>query len=104
MRGNRVVLRPKPPAQEAERCFDFTSLLDEGESIEGAAVEISLYSGTAGLSVDNLDLRFDGPRVYAKFDDGEEGSVYTVTCFGSTCNGQTFSLAGYLSVTKAAVE
>ena len=104
MRGNRVVFTPKPPAQDAERCFDFTSLLDEGEELAAASVEVETFSGTSGLSVDNLEIRLDGPRVFAPFSGGEEGSVYTVTCFAGTCNGQNFSLAAYLAVQKAAVE
>lgn len=104
MRGNRVVFDPKPPAQVAERCFDFTSLLTEGEELAGAAVEVETYSGEDGLAVDNENIRLDGPRVYADFSGGEDGSIYTVTCFAGTCNGQLFSLAAYLSATKEAVE
>lgn len=103
MQGNRVTFAPKPPVQVAERCFDFTSLLDEGDSIAGAAVQVSVWSGEEGLEVDNETIRLDGPRVYAEFSGGEDGSVYTVVCFGSTCDGQTQSLAAYLSVTKSAV-
>lgn len=105
MRSNRVTFQPKPAAQDVVRTFDFTSWLEEGETLAGASVEISVYSGAETfptLQVDLEDLNVDGAIVEAPFSGGELGTVYTVTCFAGTCNGQLFSLAAYLAVSNEA--
>lgn len=103
---NRVVFLAKPQTQDVERIFDFTSLLQEGEELSAAVVDVDIWSGT-DASPDNIldgSATVDGPRVLQKFTGGTLGATYTVTCFAGTCNDQMFSLAAYLSISNEAVE
>lgn len=101
---NRVVFIPKPVTEDVVRTFDFTSLLEEGESIASAQVEVDVFSGTDAAPENLLDgdPEFDAVRVEQKFTGGTLGVVYTATCLIGTCNGQVFSLAAYLSLQEAA--
>lgn len=104
--GNRVVFAPKPLTEKVERVFDFTSLLGEGEELAAAAVEVDVFSGTDAAPEDMLDGDpiVESPRVTQVFQDGIEGTVYTVRCIAGTCNGQAYSLAAYLDVRRMARE
>jgi hypothetical protein len=101
---NRIVFLPKPVQDDVIRTFDFTSLLDEGESLAAAQVKVQVFSGSdanpSGLLSGQPTI--DGPRVEQKFTAGQLGTVYTATCLAGTCNGQVFSLAAYLSLQEAA--
>lgn len=100
--GNRVVLEVKPLTEDVERIFDFTSLLQEGETISSAAFEVDVFSGSDAdpEAILSGSPRVESPRVFQKFTDGELGTTYTVTCMAGTCNSQVLSLAGYLSVLR----
>jgi hypothetical protein len=87
-----------------ERIFDFTSLLQEGETLASAVVSASVFSGT-DTTPENLldgDPEVDGVRVEQKITGGELGTVYTLLCQAGTCNGQVHSLAAYLALQEAA--
>lgn len=102
--GNRVVFEMKPPAEEVERVFDFTSLLAEGETLAAATVEIEVFAGTDADPEAMLagEPTVDGPRVIQVYREGTLGVVYTTTCYAGTCNGQLHSLAAYLGVLRGA--
>jgi len=102
--GNRVIFAAKPLTEDVERTFDFTSILEEGEELAAATVEVSVFSGTDASPSAILagDPVVDSPRVTQAFQAGVLGTTYTVLCFAGTCNDQLHSLAAYLSVLKGA--
>lgn len=103
---NRVVFPQKQLTAEEEYCFDFISLLQEGETLSAAVVDVDVFSG-ADADPDAIltdEPRLDGTRVWQEIGGGTLGVVYTVLCLATTCNGQIISLAAFLSIVKDATQ
>lgn len=102
--GNRVIFAAKPPTEDVERTFDFTSLLAEGEELAAAEISVSVFSGADSSPADLLSGSpvIDSPRVTQAFQGGSVGATYTVLCLAGTCNDQLHSLAAYLSILRGA--
>jgi hypothetical protein len=105
--GNRVTFAAKPLSETVERIFDFTSLLEEGDTLAAATVDVEVFSGTDAdpeAMIEGLDVELDGFRVQQRYAGGVLGAVYTTTCVVGTCDGQVISLAAYLAVVEDAEE
>lgn len=80
--------------------FDFLSQLSIGETISGATVTATLFSGTdaSPSAIISGAASVSGPIVTQKVIDGVVGVVYLLTCTITTSLAATKIIQGYLAV------
>lgn len=80
--------------------FDFISMLESGETIVGAAVTASVFSGT-DANPENIVSGAEtvsGSVVTQKIIGGEVGVIYRLTCSVTTSLGNVKIMRGLLAV------
>jgi hypothetical protein len=80
--------------------WDFTSLLSVGETISGAGVTASVYTGTdsSPSSIISGAPTVSTPYVKQLITAGVIGCIYIVVCKVTTSLGQTLELTGLLAI------
>jgi hypothetical protein len=95
-----TIFPPKIDSADLFLDFDFLSQLDVGETISGATVTATLFSGvdaTPSAIISGADT-VSGPVVTQKIVDGVVGVIYLLSCAITTSLGATKIMQGYLAV------
>lgn len=98
--SSNIILPSKHIADDLFVSFDFLSQLDSGETISGATVTATVFSGTdasPGAIVSGA-ATVAGTVVSQKIVDGAIGVIYTLSCAVSTSLGASKVIQGYLAV------
>lgn len=95
-----TTLSPKHVLADVLVTFDFISQLAVGETISGAAVTATLFSGTdaSPSAVISGAASVVGPIVSQLVVDGTVGVIYLLSCAVTTSSGNTKIMQGYLAV------
>lgn len=85
--------------------FDFISDLAAGETLSGATVTATVWSGNDGNPSGLISgaASISGTVVTQKLTGGVAGNIYAVTCTATTSAGQTLVRSAYLVVSSASV-
>jgi hypothetical protein len=99
---NRLILEPKSLTEVRFEKFDFTSLLDAGESVTSSTVTATVYSGVdaSPSSMISGSASVSNNVVTQKIQGGVVGVTYGLVCTANTNLGQTLVQAAYLVVTS----
>lgn len=101
--GGRTVLPSKKVGETFTAVFDFASSLNvtgAGETISGAAVTISVYSGTdaAPNSVLNGAASISGSQILQSLTAGTAGVIYSIVAQATTSTSQVLQMNALLAV------
>ena len=102
MPAGRISLAPK---KLSETCFgsspfDFTSVLQPGETINSASCSSLVFSGydTDPSAVIDGAAVVQTPQVLQLFTGGQLGCIYEIACEVTTSLGQTLTQTAYLAI------
>lgn len=92
--------QPKQASATKSYIFDFISDLSVGETISGATVTATVWSGTdpSPSSIISGAASISGTQVSQKLTAGVAGNIYAVTCTATTSLSQTLVRSAYLVV------
>ena len=102
---SRDIWPPKQAGATKNYPFDFISDLAVGETISGATVTATLWTGTdpTPSGIISGAASISGSVVTQKLTAGLAGNIYAVTCTATTSAGQTLVRSAYLVVGPSAV-
>jgi hypothetical protein len=95
-------LAPKTPSETRTYVFEFLSLLGAGETIGGATLRATVWSGTDAnpSAILGVGTTISGTKVTVVLTGGIEGVIYQVTVLGTTSLSQSVSLQALLAIVK----
>lgn len=102
---SRDIWQPKPAGSTQNYPFNFISDLAVGETISGATVTATLWSGTDSAPSNLISgaASISGTVVTQALTGGVAGNIYAVTCTATTSTSQTLKRSAYLVVSASAV-
>lgn len=91
---------PKATDEVVWLSWDFSRILNTGETISSADVTASVVRGVDASPGDILDgpESIESDKVSQKVTGGIAGVIYNLRCVVTTSNGQTFGLGGRMRV------
>lgn len=97
---SRIVQVPKLSGEIKSYDWDFSSLLDVGETISTKSVTASVYSGTdaSPSSIINGSATSSGNIVSQSITGGVVGVIYLLKCQITTSSSQTLQLTSFLAI------
>lgn len=104
---SRVILPKKSTLEDLEVLFGFQDQMTFGTSINGVAVNASVYSGvdpSPATILDGLPVLQDTYYIKQNITGGLQGVTYLLTCVVTTSNALELSRQAYLSVLNPATE
>lgn len=98
--SSTIALPRKIDSEDLFIQFDFLSQLASGETISGATVTATLFSGTDGTpsAIISGAASVSGSIVTQKVIDGVVGVIYLLTCTVTTSLSAVKIIQGYLAV------
>jgi len=96
----RTVLDPKPVTGTVLRQFDFSSLLQTGETLASAVVTASVYSGTdpTPSAIISGSATVSGGVVSQNITAGVLGCIYELLCVATTSVPHSIPMAAFLAI------
>lgn len=97
-----ITLPDKPVGETSLASFDFISQLAAGETLTGAVVTASVFSGVDGTPeniISGAEI-LEGTIVSQMITGGVAGVVYWLSCSVSTSTGQNLIMQAFLAVTS----
>ena len=99
--GSPVAILTKRPAESRLYSWDFSALLDTGETLAAVqsvtATAQGLVTGAAALSLDGAPS-VTSPFVYQRLSGGSDGEDYVCAVVATTSTGNTLEADGILQV------
>jgi hypothetical protein len=102
---SRDIWKPKQAGATQSYPFNFISDLAVGETISGATVVATVWSGNdpSPSAIISGAASISGTIVTQKLTAGVAGNIYAVTCTATTSAGQTLVRSAYLVVGPAVI-
>lgn len=91
----------KDPAEKVWATFDYSEALEGGETIQSAAIAVTLVQGsdaTPQAILDGAVVLFAGGRVMQRIQGGAAGAAYRVRCSATTSAGRILVVSGVVPV------
>lgn len=93
----------KDPAEKVWATFAYAPALEASETIQSAALTVSLKQGsdaTPAAILDGAAVLLAGGRVMQRIQGGVNGASYLVRCAATTSTGRVLLLAGVVPVVE----
>ncbi len=93
----------KDPAEKVWAIFVYAPALEAGETIQSAALTVTLKQGTDATPAAILDgapVLLAGGRVMQRIQGGVDGASYLVRCAATTSTGRVLLCAGVMPVVE----
>jgi len=99
---NSTIFAPKNALETVDLSFDFSGMLEIGETLASGAVTAEVFAGEDASPSSLIDgaAVLDGTIVTQSVTAGISGVVYVLNCAVTTNTGQDLILQGLLAVTS----
>lgn len=98
--SSMIVSTPKSIGETRVQQFNFLSQLANGETLTSAVVTCSVWSGVDSnpSAVLSGSATVTSPTAYQKITGGTEGTIYLLTCTGTTSQGNNPVIQTYIPI------
>jgi len=88
------------PGESRRFTFDFTDILESGDTITGTPTFTQTHPRGSALTVAFVQLLATSTKVEARISGGTNDTEYAITCDADTTDGDTLRVVGQLRITQ----
>jgi len=96
--SSMIVSTPKALGETRVQQFNFLSQMAVNETLTSAVVTCAVWSGTGTDSLLSGSATVTSPTAYQKVTGGTEGTIYLLTCTGTTSQGNHPVIQTYVPI------
>jgi len=96
--SSMIVSTPKALGETRVQQFNFLSQMATSETLTSAVTTCAVWSGTGTASIVSGSATVTSPTAYQKITGGTEGTIYLLTCTGTTSQGNHPVIQTYVPI------